>query len=582
MRQKTALIPTLREKPAEAEIVSHQLMLRAGLIRQLVSGVYTYLPLGYRVLKRVEQIVREEMDRIGAQELLLPAIHPAELWQETGRYDTYGPELVKLQDRHERDFVLGPTHEEVVTDLMRHEVNSYKKLPLTVYQIQTKYRDEKRPRFGILRSREFLMKDAYSFDVDHDGLERSYQAMYEAYHRIFTRCQLTFSSVEADAGAIGGSGNHEFMVHSEDGEDTIVHCENCGYAANIEKAEIHREQTETVQKEVASVQPEQEKPMEKVSTPDARTVEDVSRLLNVASDKLIKSIVMQIDDRVVLALVRGDHEVNDIKVKNVFDAATCDVASSETVERVTGAPVGFAGPVGLAEANVEIVADYAVEGLTDAVIGANEADAHFIHASPGRDFKVSRYADIRLIQEGDACPSCGTSPIQFSKGMEVGHVFKLNTRYSKMMNATFLNEHGQEVPYMMGCYGIGVSRTFAAIVEQNRDESGIIWPASVAPYHIHLIAVNMKNERQATLAEQLYEQLTTNGWDVLFDDRQERAGVKFKDADLIGIPFRIIVGNKAAENVVEYKYRRSGRSGWLDAAELMDKLSDLYAKVDEV
>lgn len=571
MKQKTMLIPTMRETPSEAEIISHQLMLRAGLIRQLVSGVYTYLPLGYRVLKRVEQIVREEMDRIGAQELLLPAIHPAELWQETGRFDTYGPELVKLQDRHDRDFVLGPTHEEVITDLVRREINSYKKLPLSVYQIQTKYRDEKRPRFGILRSREFLMKDAYSFDVDSEGLEESYNAMYEAYHRIFSRCKLNFRSVEADAGAIGGSGNHEFMVLSEDGEDTIVHCESCHYAANVEKAAIRHN---------PAASEETAKMMDKVATPGATTIKDVSERLRVTPNKLIKSIVLQVDDRVVLVLVRGDHEVNDIKVKNMFGADTCDVATPETVERITGAPVGFAGPINLADVSVEIVADYAVEDMVNAVIGANEKDAHYVNVQPGRDFHVSRFADVRLIKEGDACPECG-NPILFSKGMEVGHVFRLNKRYSEKMGAAYLNEQGKETPFVMGCYGIGVSRTFAAVVEQNRDENGIIWPAALAPFQIHLIAVNMKNDIQAALAEKLYKQLTDNGWDVLFDNREERAGVKFKDADLIGIPFRIVVGNKAADNQVEYKYRRSGESGVLGVEEILNRLTELYAKVDD-
>lgn len=565
------LLPTLRETPSDAEIMSHQLMLRAGLIRQLVSGVYTYLPLGTRVLQRVEQIVREEMDRIGAQELLMPAIQPAELWQESGRFHTYGPELVKLKDRHKRDFVLGPTHEEVVTDLVRKDVNSYKKLPFSVYQIQTKYRDERRPRFGLLRSREFLMKDAYSFDRDEQGLEESYQAMFTAYNRIFTRCQLDFRSVEADAGAIGGSGNHEFMVLSEDGEDTIVHCENCGYAANVEKAAVHRE-LPTVK--------ESPKTMAKISTPGATTIQQVSERLNATPELCIKSIVLQVDDRPVLALVRGDHEINDIKVKNVFGAKQCEVATPETVARVTGAPVGFAGPVDLADGSIEIIADQAVAGMVNAIIGANEKDAHYVNAQPGRDFNVSRYADIRFIKEGDVCPEC-ESPISFSKGMEVGHVFRLNTTYSELMGATYLNEQGKETPLSMGCYGIGVSRTLAAIVEQHRDEDGIVWPKDLAPFQIHVIAVNMKNETQATLAEELYEQLTEKGWDVLFDDRDERAGVKFKDADLIGIPLRVIVGNKAAHHQVEYKYRRSGKSAVLHVDDLVNRLDELFARADD-
>lgn len=568
------LVPTLRETPAEAEIVSHQLMLRAGLIRQLVSGVYTYLPIGYRVLKRIEAIVREEMDAIGAQEILMPAMHPAELWQETGRYDTYGPELVKLYDRHERPFVLGPTHEEVVTDLVRREVNSYKKLPLIVYQIQTKYRDERRPRFGMLRAREFIMKDAYSFDADEDGLAKSYQAMYKAYERIFKRCGLDFRSVEADAGAIGGGGNHEFMVLSENGEDTIVYCEQCGYAANTEKAAVRPvENNQNKTNEAPQT-------VQKVETPGARTIEEVSRRLNLPPERFIKSIVLKVDDRAVIVLVRGDHEVNEVKVKNMYGADVCEVADEQTVKRIVGAPAGFIGPVGLAGSDVEIVADYAVKGMINAVTGANEENFHLTGVCPGRDFNLSRYGDVRMIQPGDGCPTCGT-PVRFSKGMEVGHVFKLNTRYSGTMRATYLNEQGKETPFVMGCYGIGISRTLAAVVEQHHDESGIIWPSSVAPFQVHVITVNVKDDTQRSLADDLYRKMTEKGWDVLYDDREERAGVKFKDADLIGIPMRVVVGKQAADGVVEYKYRRSGYSAAIDADKLLAQLPALYRQVDE-
>jgi len=570
MRQKTALIPTLREV-SEAEMVSHRLMLRAGLIRQLAAGVYTYMPLAYRVLRKVEQIVREEMDRTGAQELLLPAMHPAELWQETGRYETYGPELVKLKDRHDREFVLGPTHEEVITDLVRHFINSYKRLPMTLYQIQTKFRDERRPRSGLLRGREFIMKDAYSFHTDRESLDETYQAMYDAYVNVFTRCGLDFRAVEADAGAIGGKGTHEFMVLADSGEDTIALCNDCDYAANIEMAEV-------VFNEPAEVARGERQP-EKVATPGASTIEEVTKVLGVKPDQVIKSILFVADKEPVLVLVRGDHEVNEVKVKNALNASICELADEATIRRVTGAPVGFAGPVGLKE-KVKILADRAVKVMPEAVVGANEADAHLIHVVPERDFQADLYADLRNIQEGDVCPRCGGS-IRFARGIEVGHVFKLGTRYSEVMRGTFLDKEGREQPYIMGCYGIGISRTVAAVIEQHHDENGIIWPSSIAPFQIHLIAVNMKNEAQARTAEQLYEALTQAGYEVLFDDREERAGVKFKDADLIGIPLRITVGAKVSEGLVEYKFRRSGESGELAVQEVLEQLPELLKRVDQ-
>ncbi|TCS93174.1 proline--tRNA ligase [Hazenella coriacea] len=561
MRQKHALIPTLRTV-SEAEMISHQLMLRAGMIRQLAAGVYTYLPLAYRVLHKVETIIREEMDAIGAQQLLLPALHPSELWEETGRYANYGPELVKLKDRHERPFVLGPTHEEVITDLLRDEINSYKKLPMSLYQIQTKFRDERRPRSGLLRGREFIMKDAYSFHADRTSLDETYQDFYDAYTKIFTRCGLNFRAVEADSGAIGGKGTHEFMAFSDAGEDLIAMCDSCDYAANTEMAEV------VGKAEVQDKEPAPER--EKVSTPSKGTIQEVSAFLNVPVEQLVKSLLFIVDGTPVLVLVRGDHEVNDVKVKNLFDASVCELADEETVRRVTGAPSGFVGPVGLKE-KVQILADQAVMELNDFVVGANEIDAHLMHVQVGRDFSVDQVVDLRMIVEGDACPRCG-GKIHFQRGIEVGHVFKLGTRYSEAMNANVLDPQGKEQPFIMGCYGIGVSRIVASIVEQHHDEHGITWPMEVAPYTVHLIAVNMKNEEQAKVAEELYQELQKARLEVLFDDRPERAGVKFKDADLLGIPVRVTVGAKVGDGIVEIKCRKTGDTQEIRVQEVTNEL----------
>ncbi|MBN6185792.1 proline--tRNA ligase [Aneurinibacillus sp. BA2021] len=558
MKQSKLFLPTLREVPAEAEIASHKLMVRAGLMRQLVSGVYTYLPLGQRTLRKVQQIVREEMDRAGAQEISMPAIQPAELWQETGRWDAYGPELMRLKDRHNRDFVLGPTHEEVVTGLVRDNLNTYKKLPINLYQIQTKYRDEVRPRFGVIRSREFIMKDAYSFDTSREGLDASYESMYNAYMRIFTRAGLTFRAVEADAGAIGGKGTHEFMALSEIGEDTIAYCTSCDYAANLEKAEV-------VYKPAGEREAAQHE-MEKVATPDVKTIEQLMNHFDMEARQFIKSLVYKADDRFVVALVRGDHELNDIKLKNIVDANVLTMATEEEMNAL-GIPLGFIGPIHLPE-GIEVYADAVVEHMVHAVVGANEKDFHYKNVVPGRDFQVNMYADLRNVIEGDECPRCG-GHIAFARGIEVGHVFKLGTRYSEKMGAKFLDENGKEQPMIMGCYGIGISRTVAACVEQNNDENGIIWPWSLAPYHIHVIPVNVKNEEQKQLAESLYEKLLAAGYEVLLDDRPERAGVKFKDADLIGLPIRIIVGGKAGEGIVECKLRKTGESKDVHMDELL-------------
>ncbi|WP_202077158.1 proline--tRNA ligase [Caldalkalibacillus salinus] len=548
MRQQHSFSPTLREVPNDAEVVSHQLMLRAGLLRQVASGVYSYLPLGQKVLRKVQEIIREEMNRAGAEELLLPAIHPSELWQESGRWDVYGPELMRLKDRHERDFALGPTHEEVITSLVRDEVKSYKRFPLCVYQIQTKFRDERRPRFGVLRSREFIMKDAYSLHADEASLNEVYQKMYQAYARIFTRCGLNFRAVEADSGAIGGTDTHEFMVLSEVGEDTIAYSDTSDYAANIEKAEV-------VFTEYEQLLPAEEKPLELVDTPGVKTIDQLTTSLKVDPKQMIKTVAFEVDGELVVVLVRGDYEVNDTKVKALLKAETAELLPEERIVKELGSVPGFLGPHGLD--NVKILADHSVKGMKGAVIGANEKDKHYLHAQPERDFTVEDYYDLRNVVEGDPSPD-GEGRIKFAEGIEVGHVFKVGTKYSEAMNATFLDENGKEKPMIMGCYGIGVTRLLAAIIEQHHDQDGIIWPETVAPFDIHLITVNPKKEEQRELGEKLYQQLQEQGYDVLFDDRQERPGVKFKDADLMGIPLRITVGKQAQEGIVECKSRKTG------------------------
>lgn len=568
MRQSRLLIPTMREIPAEAEMVSHQLLLRAGMIRPVVSGVYNFLPLGYRVLRKVEAIVREEMDRSGAQEVLLTAIQPGELWRQSGRWDTYGPELIRFADRHDRDMVLGPTHEEVITALVRDEVSTYRKLPLILYQIQTKFRDERRPRSGLLRGREFLMKDAYSFDVDEEGLERSYRLMYEAYVRIFKRLKLNFRAVEADSGAIGGTDTHEFMVLSSSGEDTIAVCTRCDYAANIEKAEI---KGTPPQGEV-----EQQPEMELVDTPGKESIADVAAFLQVPVEKTIKSVMLLADDKPVLVLVRGDHEVNEAKVKNHLGASVVEMMDEERCKELGIIP-GYAGPVGLQD-QVTILADYAVGRVEAAITGANQVDKHWKNAVCGRDYQVHAWGDFRNMTEGDPCPRCGAD-ISFARGIEVGHVFKLGTRYSESMGATYLDESGQRKPMIMGCYGIGVSRLVAAVVEQCHDDKGIIWPLSIAPFQVHLVPVNLENEEQRVVAEELYHHLTQQGIEVLFDDRPERVGVKLNDADLIGIPLRILVGKKAAERVVECKFRHAQEVQERTVDALKEEISNLIAQL---
>lgn len=563
MKQSQMLIPTLRDVPADADIKSHQLLLRAGYIRQIASGIYSFLPLGKRVLHKVENIVREEMDKAGANEMLMPAIQPSELWKETGRWNNFGPELMRLHDRHEREFALGATHEEVITSLIRDEVNSYKKLPLTLYQIQTKFRDEKRPRFGLLRGREFIMKDAYSFHSTWDSLDDVYQKMITAYSNVFRRCGLNFRAVIADSGAMGGKDTHEFMVLSEVGEDTIAYSDTSEFAANIEMAPV---------KVTYEKKKEEIKEKEKLSTPGIKSIEEVVRSLEVQSSDCIKSLLFKVDERYVLVMVRGDHEVNDIKLKNELEAKSVELASPEEALAVLKCSIGSIGPVNI-PSNIELVADYAVESIVNGVCGANEEGFHFINVNPGRDFNVSNYVDIRFIKEGDPSPD-GNGTIQFAKGIEVGHVFKLGTFYSESMKAQFLDENGKANPMIMGCYGIGVSRTMAAIVEQYHDDHGIKWPSAIAPFDVHVIPVNVKNDDQRELANKLYDLLQENRFSVLYDDRKERPGVKFADSDLFGIPVRVTVGKKAADGIVEVKYRDGGETSEVEVENLSNALAN--------
>ncbi len=548
MRYSEMFLPTGREIPSDAEIVSHRLMIRAGMIRKLTSGIYSYLPLGFRVIKKVEQIVREEMNRAGAQEVFLPAVQPAELWQESGRWQQYGKELLRFRDRQDRECCLGPTHEEVITDLVRNDVKTYRQLPRNLYQIQTKFRDEVRPRFGIMRCKEFSMKDAYSFDVDEKGAEISYEKMFEAYSRIFSRCGLKFRAVEADTGNIGGSFSHEFMVMADTGEDALVFCSSCDYAANVEKAEVARPEKKAVDESAFS-------PLEEIHTPDVRTIEEVCAFLDVTPQDVVKTLIFLVDDSPVAVLVRGDEEINEAKLRSYLGCDSLELATDDIIYEVTDSPRGFAGPINIKS---RIVADYSFVNMTNCVVGANKEDYHIKNANIGRDFKVTEFADLRLIKETDSCPRC-ESPLRFARGIEVGHVFKLGTKYSKAMKATYLDKDGKEKYMVMGCYGIGIGRTAAASIEQNYDDNGIIWPVSIAPFQVMITPVNIKDEALLTTAEKLYQGLMDKGIEVILDDRDERAGVKFNDADLIGIPLRITVGPKRlAEGKVEVKIRKSG------------------------
>ena len=565
MKMSNMFMATLREVPAEAEIASHQLMVRAGLIRKMASGVYNYLPLGVKALRNVENIVREEMDNTGAQELLCSAVVPAELWEESGRWGAYGPELFRFQDRNNRDFCLGPTHEEVFTEIAKNEIKSYKQLPINLYQIQTKYRDETRPRFGVMRSREFIMKDAYSFDKDQEGLDLAYNKMHDAYINIFNRCGLDAKCVEADSGAIGGSNSAEFMVKSEVGEDDVVFCTECNYAANIEKAEAKAEIAE----------PEELVAMERVSTPDSRTIEEVSEFLKVSPKKTVKTLIYNVDGKLVGVLVRGDREVNEVKVANAANAsADIELASHEEVLRATGAETGFAGPVGL---KVDLLlVDEEVSRMYNMVTGANETGFHLTGVNYGREFE-GVVGDFRNVEEGEVCPKCG-GKVNIARGTEVGHIFKLGTKYSEAMNAKFIDEDGKEKPFIMGCYGIGVTRTVASIIEQHHDENGIIWPLEVAPYHVSVVAVNSKDEDQMRIATEIYEELKSMGVEALLDDRRERAGVKFKDSELMGIPMRITVGKKISDGEVEFKLRTGGENETIKIEEAKDRVRAEFEK----
>ncbi len=548
MRWTQSLIPTLKETPAEADARSHVLMLRAGMIRKLGSGTYTYLPLGMRVINKITDIVREEMNRAGAAEVLMPSLWPADILEDSGRLEVFGDDVIKFTDRHGRDGVLGPTHEEIVTLLVKDNIHSYRDLPLNLYQIQTKFRDEVRPRFGILRTREFLMKDAYSFDVDEEGMQRSYRAMYEAYVRIFDRCGLDYVVVDAETGAMGGSGSQEFMVESAIGDDQYVECPECGYAANVERAEI-----------APATEPRESEPaptLESVDTPGASTIDEVSEMLDIDPGQMIKTLIYLADGKAVAALVRGDHEINENKLARAIGAENLELASAAKIKEVTGAPVGFAGPVGLEKP--QIVADYAVRQIADGVTGANQADAHLTGVVPGRDFEPDRLEDIRRADQGDACPECH-APMGISHGIEVGHVFQLGTKYSKALDATFLDDDGQEKPCIMGCYGIGINRIAAAAVERFADDDGIVWPPSIAPFQVCVMPLNSDSEEVARAAEEAYENLLADGIDVIMDDRDESPGSKFKDADLIGFPIRVVVGRGYLNSgELEVQVRKTG------------------------
>jgi len=543
MKTSQMLLTTLREVPAEAETTSHRLMLRAGLIRKLASGVYSFLPLGLKVLKKVEQIIREEMDAEGAQELLMSALLPAEYYQASGRWDVFGDNMFRLKDRGGRDFCLGPTHEEIFTNTVKQEVKSYKQLPLTLYQIQTKYRDESRPRFGVMRSREFVMKDAYSFDMTQEGLDVSYQKMYNAYCKAFSRMDLDFIVVDADSGAMGGSGSQEFMVKSDTGEDVIAYCEACHYAANDEKAACI----------VVPSEKEEPKEMKKIATPDARTIEELVEFMGTDAQHFVKTMIYKGGEKYVAVLVRGDREVNEVKLINYLGCTEDDLelASAEKVSEFTHAEVGFAGPVGL---DIPIICDNEVQSMSNFVVGANETDYHYENVNMS-DFTPEKIADLRTITDDDCCPRCG-KPVSTTRGVEVGHIFKLGTKYTEALDCTCLDENGVAQKIIMGCYGIGINRTLAAVIEQHNDENGIIWPVSVAPYQAIVVPVNCANEEQMAVAEEIYNKLKSRGIDALLDDRDERPGVKFKDADLIGIPVRITVGKKVGDGLVEYKLRK--------------------------
>jgi prolyl-tRNA synthetase len=551
--------PTLREDPSEAEVVSHKLMLRGGFIRKLAAGVYTFLPLGFRVLNKVANIIREEMNRAGAQEVLMPTLLPAELWQETGRWDMYGKELFRIKDRHDREFCLGPTHEEVITDLVRTSVRSYKQLPVNLYQIQTKFRDEIRPRFGLMRGREFMMKDSYSFHTSEESLEKEYQNMYQTYCRIFDRMGLKYRVVEADSGLIGGGYSQEFMVLADTGEEEIFHCSHCNYSASRDSAGVGKYKVSSKQSAVSSVK--------EVHTPNMRTVEEVSAFLKIKPSQLIKTLIYETERGPIAALVRGDQAINEAKLKKVAGVEDLRLADAAVIKKVTKAPVGFAGPVGLK--GVQIIADNSVPLIEDGASGANKEDYHIIHIAYGRDYKAELVGDIRYAAQADKCPRCDEGKFDVSRGIEVGHIFKLGTKYSDKMKCVYLDENNQEKVMIMGCYGIGVGRTAAAAIEQNHDKDGIIWPLNLAPFQAAVVPANISEKEQAETAEKLYQDLSAAGIEVLLDDRDDRMGVKLKDIDLMGIPLKIIIGKALKEGKVEIKQRKSGETTLVAVAEVL-------------
>ncbi|EGQ1306920.1 proline--tRNA ligase [Staphylococcus pseudintermedius] len=567
MKQSKVFIPTLREVPAEAEAISHQLLLKAGLIKQNAAGVYSYLPVATRVIHKISDIIRQEMERIDAVEVVMPVLQQSELWKESGRWDAYGMELMRLRDRNQREFALGPTHEEVVTSLVRDELRSYKQLPLTLFQIQTKFRDEKRPRFGLLRGREFIMKDAYSFHTDEESLMETYQNMYNAYSTIFKRVGLNVRPVVADSGAIGGNHTHEFHALSAIGEDTIVYSDNSDYAANIEKAEVTYYETVNTAEAL--------QPLEKVETPNVKTAQELADFLGQPLENIIKTMVFKVNGAFILLLVRGHHEVNDVKIKDYFKTDDVAMATDDEIRNLLGASPGSLGPV--TDRDVKVYADQFVQSLRNLAIGANEDGYHYVNANVERDFQIEGYGDFRFILEGEPLAD-GSGPAQFAEGIEVGQVFVLGEKYSEAMKATVLNQQGREQNLTMGCYGIGVSRTLSAIIEQHHDDNGIIWPKSVTPFDVHLISVNPKKDEQRACADRLYDQLLGT-YDVLYDDRNERAGVKFNDADLIGIPVRVVVGKNASEGIVEVKRRDTGDSEDVHVNDLVTHLEKLYEQI---
>ena len=567
MRASNLYAPTLRNTPAEAEIVSHQLMYRAGMIRKVAGGMYTFLPLGWRVIRKIEQIIREEMDAAGGQEIMMPILQPGELWQESGRWSAYGAEMMRIKDRHGRDFCLGPTHEEMITDLVRDELHSYKQLPVMLYQIQDKFRDERRPRFGLMRSREFIMKDLYSFDKDPEGMMVSYQKMYDAYSKIYTRMGLEYRPVEADSGAIGGGHSHEFTVLADAGESNIAYCSQCDYAASDEKAELKPE----------TMPAEEALPLEKVSTPGTNTIESLCDFLKIPAEKTIKAVAYQTDtDELVLVFIRGDHDVNEVKVLNEVEGALeLRMADEEVIQAAGGCP-GFMGPIGIKK-GTHVFVDASVMNVQNGVTGANEKDVHYKNVNPERDFDKDAIviSDFRMVKEGDPCPHCG-APMKMTRGIEAGQVFALGTKYSAAMGATFLDERGKEQPLYMGCYGIGVGRTMAAAIEQNNDKDGIVWPRAIAPFEVVVAVVNAKKDDQLAYGESIYKECQAAGIDTLLDDRKERAGVKFKDCDLIGYPLRVTIGPKAVEgDTIEIKVRKTGEVLTCQRGEYLAKVKEL-------